>query len=107
MIVIKILLLVIVAFVLYGAFFGGEDEFSDEFVVSELSGGELGVLEQQIGSELLALLLELEEINLDTSIFDSQVFRGLTDFGQELIPQPIGRPNPFAPIGTNIVVPAE
>ena len=50
------------------------------------------------GRELLAILIELKAIDLDDSIFEDPVFRSLEDFSQELIPQPTGRRNPFAPI---------
>lgn len=54
--------------------------------------------------EILSLLLDLRGIKLDTDLFQSSVFRSLVDFGVELEPQPVGRPNPFAPLGEDNAV---
>lgn len=51
-----------------------------------------------VGAEILALLRDLRSIRLDDSIFSDPVFQGLEDFGQPLVPEPLGRNNPFAPI---------
>lgn len=79
---------------MYGIFFGGGG--SDEaLVVSD----ETVAQQDAVGAELLSLLTSLRGLTLDGTIFESNLFQGLTDFGQELLPQPVGRPNPFAPIG--------
>lgn len=57
---------------------------------------------QAVGSvadqELIALLLELKGIRLDNAIFTDQNFVSLTDFSKDLVQEPVGRTNPFAPI---------
>jgi hypothetical protein len=53
----------------------------------------------QIEYELVSELLRLNSIKLDNRIFTDVAFQSLEDFGQELIPEPIGRVNPFAPVG--------
>lgn len=58
----------------------------------------------QKGREILALLADLKKIQLDGSIFDDPKFQELQDFSRELIPEPKGRPNPFAPIGKDVVL---
>ena len=55
-------------------------------------------LSQQIERELLAELLQLQEINLDDSLFNDPAFQSLVDFSRPIQAQPIGRENPFAPI---------
>jgi hypothetical protein len=52
-------------------------------------------------SELVSLLLELRSLKLDPAIFSSQAFQALKDFSVELVPEPTGRRNPFAPIGAS------
>lgn len=53
-----------------------------------------------IGNEFVDLLLNLNTIQLDTSIFDSQSFKALHDYSSPLTPEANpGRPNPFAPVG--------
>lgn len=49
--------------------------------------------------ELVALLFELKNIRLDNAIFEDPLFKSLNDFGRELVPEPLGRTNPFAPLG--------
>ncbi|MDP6387839.1 MAG: hypothetical protein QGG63_00980 [Candidatus Pacebacteria bacterium] len=49
-------------------------------------------------SDLLTLLLDLRSVKLDESVFSDPVFKSLVDFGQELVSEPVGRENPFAPI---------
>lgn len=50
--------------------------------------------------ELLQTLASLHSTKLDASIFSNPLFQSLTDFGVTIPPQPTGRGNPFAPIGS-------
>jgi len=57
-----------------------------------------------IGADFLATLLNVKSIKLDDSIFSSLVFTTLRDSSIELVlGQTEGRPNPFAPIGTDVL----
>lgn len=58
------------------------------------------------GSEILALLADLENIRLDEGIFSNPMFQELQDFSRELNPEPKGRSNPFAPLGQDAVLDA-
>lgn len=53
----------------------------------------------QKGREILALLADLKSVRLDDSIFSDPVFQSLQDTSVELVLEPKGRPNPFAPLG--------
>lgn len=77
--------------VLYGGyvFFFAE---SDESVVTVTQTG------ASPDQDLIALLFELKQIRLDSSLFDDPLFKALKDFGQELVAEPVGRANPFAPL---------
>ncbi|PIR85198.1 hypothetical protein COU15_02210 [Candidatus Kaiserbacteria bacterium CG10_big_fil_rev_8_21_14_0_10_45_20] len=90
--VIIVFVVVIGLFVAYSIFFGEED--TDTLSVTNVAT-EQTVVEQ----ELLSLLLELRSITLDTSLFDDPRFKSLKDFSQELTSEPVGRPNPFSPLG--------
>lgn len=60
------------------------------------------------GSDFLTALLNLKTLRLDDSVFRKESFKGLQDFSEDLIQtEPEGRPNPFAPIGSDseVVVP--
>lgn len=87
-------LLIGVLFVLYSLFFpnGGDDSL----LSSETTGRAGAGVEQ----ELLSTLVELRTIRLDDSVFSNPAFRSLEDFSVPLTPEPVGRDNPFAPIGS-------
>lgn len=59
---------------------------------------------EDISNHFLDLLLNLKNIKLDTSIFNATTFKALQDFSSPIAPDTNpGRPNPFAPIGQDIV----
>ncbi|MEX0917168.1 MAG: hypothetical protein WDZ90_01450 [Candidatus Paceibacterota bacterium] len=78
-------------------------------------GGEEGPLlssdtreeQTEVGQELLRLLLQIRSLELDDSIFSRPAFNQLQDFSQELVAEPVGRTNPFAPLGVDPVTPEE
>lgn len=88
---ILIVAIVIIAGVAYTILFGGGD---DALLTAESPGNTASAEE----SNLLTLLLDLREVKLDESIFSDPVFRSLEDFSQDLVSEPVGRENPFAPI---------
>jgi hypothetical protein len=83
--------IVIAAFVAYSYFFTGKQET----VLTQ----ENATTQSDVDKELIALLFELKAITLDDAIFSSPVFQSLEDFSQALVPEPVGRTNPFAPFG--------
>lgn len=52
-----------------------------------------------VGQDLLAALALLKTIRLDISVFTNPVFESLSDWGKTITSQPVGRRNPFAPLG--------
>lgn len=58
-----------------------------------------------VDQDLISLLLELRSIKLDDSIFSDPAFISLQDFSQNLTEEPIGRVNPFAPLGARPLAP--
>jgi hypothetical protein len=48
--------------------------------------------------ELVSTLLTLRAVQLNGTIFQDPVFQSLQDFTTEITPEPVGRPNPFAPL---------
>ena len=83
---------VILLFIGYSYFFGKEEE-------PLLKEEQVAELQNPVDQELIALLLELRGIDLDETIFKDMVFLSLQDFSQVLVPEPVGRTNPFAPYG--------
>lgn len=91
--VIIILGIIIIAAVIYTIMIGKKD---NRLLVSESPET---VSNTELQNNLLALLLEIRSIKLDDSIFLDPAFRSLDDFGQEIVQEPVGRSNPFAPVG--------
>lgn len=99
-----ILVIVVIAaigFLLYKYFLSSKEVTSP--LVSSNSGGVLpsdgGVSSADLNNEFLDLLLNMKNIDLDTSIFQEQAFQNLQDFSVTVTQEPSGRSNPFAPIG--------
>ena len=82
------------AFIAYRSYF--IDDGKNSVLVSQ-SGDEISG--SVVGREIVILLNELQSIDLDGSILDDPAFRSLMDFEQEVRAEPIGRNNPFIPIG--------
>ncbi len=90
--------LLIIVGVIVVVFFGFRMFSSDTPSEGLTSEPVAGVIPEE-GGDLITLLLELKSITLDTSILQDPTFLTLQDFSVDIAPEPIGRPNPFAPIG--------
>ena len=55
------------------------------------------------GAKVLALLNQISSLQIDTSLFTSPVYQSLVDHTVQVIPQNVGRPNPFASLFGSIV----
>ncbi|MEK7069009.1 MAG: hypothetical protein AAB947_01345 [Patescibacteria group bacterium] len=74
------------------------DTHSDSLIKTQASSG--------TGPEdktLVDTLLQLRSVSLSGTIFSDPAFISLRDFGTQIIPEPIGRPNPFAPVSLTSV----
>ncbi len=49
---------------------------------------------------LVVTLLQLRAVSLSGSILQDPSFINLRDFGTQIVPEPVGRPNPFAPLSS-------
>lgn len=49
------------------------------------------------------LLQQMDKVTLDDTLFTGNVFKNLKDNTVSFSPQPSGRTNPFAPVGTDFV----
>jgi len=90
--IILVLFLLGALFVLYNVVLVGDGSFSVFSAKSNRSE------QTAIVTELLSLLKVLEEVKLDTSFMENDLFKTLEDNSVELVPQPTGRQNPFIPI---------
>lgn len=83
--------ILIVVFVAYRMFFAKAPEAP---LSSETPSG----LPAEDG-DLLSLLLQLKSITLSSDLLTDPTFVTLQDFTVKLVPEPVGRRNPFAAIG--------
>ena len=86
-----VFVVIIIAFVVYSFFFAGKATP----ILSEQTVGQANPADQ----DLISLLIELKGITLDESIFANAAFTSLQDFSKDLVPEAVGRTNPFAPLG--------
>ena len=52
-----------------------------------------------VGASVLNILNSVSSINIDTSFFQTPAYQSLVDYSIAVPPQPVGRANPFAPVG--------
>lgn len=103
---VKKIILFVVIFILavvgYVVFFGG-DTSSDALLTTndQALGSTESVSQTGVGREFLTSLLNIKNIKLNDSIFSNPSFSNLQDFTITLVEQPSGRPNPFAPVGSD------
>lgn len=71
-----------------------DEQTSSDLLVSESA-------ENGVDRELLATLLELKSLKFNPALFESNTFKSLKDFSRQIPDEPVGRPNPFAPVGTD------
>lgn len=50
---------------------------------------------------LVSTLLALRSVTLDGTIFSDPAFMSLKDFSTQIVPEPVGRSDPFAPLPTS------
>lgn len=51
-----------------------------------------------VDGDIVSTLLGLRAVSLSGTIFTDPAFMRLQDFGSQIVPEPVGRPNPFAPL---------
>ena len=49
---------------------------------------------------IVSTLLTLRAVKLDGTILTDVAFLSLKDFSTDIVPEPVGRPNPFAPLSS-------
>ncbi len=98
----KIILTVVVLialFIIYAVFIK-PDPVNEPLVSGRPAAGTVGQEDAQtLGNQISQALLRIEQIKLDKSIFNNDIYRSLQDRSQPITDEPIGRPNPFAPLG--------
>lgn len=94
--IIIIVIVIIAAFFLYSTFFQGDREGTSLLT----SRSNIGSSSEILGADIIRAINQIDSLDLDKSIFTDPVFQSLIDRSEPIDPEPTGRFNPFAPIGT-------
>ena len=71
---------------------------ADEAQLSTLNANVLSQASRDT-QEFLRMLQQLRDIKLNQELFDDARFQTFVNHRQAIVPEPVGRQNPFAPIG--------
>jgi hypothetical protein len=102
----KLVVLGIIVVVVGAIFWGMTQNSAPEPVLSPEVTTTGSPTADTVDRELVATLLALRTVNLSGTIFADPAFTSLKDFGTTIVPEPVGRPNPFAPLNQTGAVPA-
>ncbi len=89
------IIIIVVAFVGYKMYFVSDTPSNTALVADKNNSSFID------GQMILVLLNQLNKVTLDDSIFSNNVFTRLVSFEKPIADQPIGRNNPFLPIGAD------
>lgn len=98
--IILLALLGIVAFAGYHYMFKKDAPAVNSDLVADSATDDSG--QSAIGKDLLITLSKLRSLNLDDNFFKDPIFNSLNDFSVPIVPQEVGRNNPFSPIGGQV-----
>ncbi len=85
-----ILAVLIAGYILYGSFTKKPAD------TKLLSGGKTQSATSTPERDFLPLLLQIQGVSLDQKIFIDPVFRALVDWSQQIVPESVGKGNPFS-----------
>lgn len=105
---------IVISIVILGAMFGGYSMYKKKQATDPATGlvSTTGATNPTItndqaldvSNQFLQLLLNMQNIKLDQSIFQNPTFQGLKDFSVTIVPRGNeGRTNPFAPVGQDSI----
>lgn len=96
MLLMGVLIVIIVGGVWYGMSGGGVE--STQLLTTDVVNDSGSPTTDTVDRDLVETLLTLRAITLSGTIFNDPAFKALQDFGTTIVPEPVGRDNPFAPI---------
>ncbi|MDB5188266.1 MAG: hypothetical protein JWO50_786 [Candidatus Kaiserbacteria bacterium] len=88
---------IVIAIVTVAWFTLGSSSQSGGVLQSAGTAGDSGTT----GSDLIQTLTNLETVSLDAPIFTDPAFLSLKDFSRQIVAEPTGRHDPFAPLGND------
>jgi hypothetical protein len=92
----KLLLIIAIVVFVGGAWYS----LSQSGGSSALLTTETATVDGSASQGLVGTLLALRAVTLSGTIFSEPAFVSLQDFGTTIVPEPVGRDNPFAPVSS-------
>lgn len=103
----KLLFLLAIAVIVGGVWYGLSLSGTPEPLLVTTTPDGSTASAQGSDQEIIGTLLALRAVTLSGSVFADPSFMTLEDHGTTIIPEPVGRQNPFAPLGAqNVRLPA-
>ncbi len=102
---VAILVVVVVIGVWFGMSGGGVE--AEPLLTTDVINDSGSPTEDTADRDLVETLLTLRAITLSGTIFNDPAFRSLQDFGTTIVPEPVGRSNPFAPLNSRAPAPQQ
>lgn len=72
---------------------------ASDAVLTSSTGSGASATADASSQDVVEMLLALRAISLDGTVFTNPAFIALKDYSTQIQPEPVGRQNPFAPIG--------
>lgn len=95
----KLIFLVMILIIGAGVWFGLQSSTPPAPLITTSSSSGSPTAENA-DQQLIGTLLALRAVTLSGTIFTDPAFTTLVDHGTTIVPEPVGRENPFAPINT-------
>jgi len=90
----KAILVIIIIIIVILAWYGmSKSKSRNDSIVSVTSADATANIDER---KLLQLLTDMSKIKLDGHIFESAAYMSLQDFNKKIVPEPVGRQDPFA-----------
>lgn len=93
----KFVIIAIVVLVAFGAWYAFTTSSAPASVLTSTSSDT-----DQSDQAIVTTLVQLQSITLSGAIFSNQAFASLQDFTTAIVPEPVGRPDPFAPLNAQV-----
>lgn len=96
----KLIFIIIIMLIVVGVWFGLSQGGAPAAVLTttSASGAPTSAKSSVADQELVGTLLTLRAVTLAGTIFSEPAFSSLQDYGTTIVPEPVGRLNPFAPL---------
>ena len=100
-----IVIVIVIGFIAYTVYTNANTDTSSATALQKTSmdtNSASAVPNNELAKSFVDQLLTIQSIDLRVGIFSDPVFNALVDNHAVINPQPIGRPNPFSPIGKDV-----